>query len=233
MDTVSVILPTYNERTAIISLLKRLHTEFHKLHQPYEVIVCDDCSQDGTADLVSSYANKHRDRVVRVIRRTQKPGLAFSIADGIRAATGPIIIGMDADGNHDPATIPSLLSHIQEAQLVVASRFIKGGGMSQKIRYYPTFLLNLFFSIVGMPVLDSTSGYYACRKSDLMRLNLPSIYYGYGDYHLRLVHYAKKKKYIILEVPTRYGNRIGGVSKSRLFSMLISYTKEVMRLQLE
>jgi hypothetical protein len=114
--------------------------------------------------------------------------------------------------------------------LVVASRFKGEGGMSGW-RMLPTFLFNAMFRLFGLPIWDNTSGYYAVRKADIEKLGLKRIYYGYGDYHLRLVFYAHQVGWKIREVPTRYQPRLGGASKSKLLSMAVEYTKEAWRLR--
>jgi len=189
----------------------------------------DDNSTDNTA----VYVRKLQKSLphLHIIVRKKNRGLGSSIKDGILASQGSIIVGMDADFNHDPNTLPFLLQTLQTCDLVVASRFKKGGGMADGIRMLPTFLFNGFFRILGMPIWDNTSGYYAIRKKTLLNLGLDRIYYGYGDYHLRLVAFAHKTKLQITEVPTYYKKRLGGVSKSKFLNMIVSYTKEVFRLR--
>lgn len=231
MVTLSIILPTYNESEAIITTITAIKKVLQKYSLTYEIVICDDNSTDGTANLIKIYKKSHRKETIQIIERKSNPGLGLSIKDGVAHATGSIIIGMDADGNHDPVSIPLLLSHLKKNNLIIASRFVSCGGMVNKLRYYPTKIVNTFFSMLGMPVRDSTSGYYACFKKDLQKLPLKSIYYGYGDYHLRLVWFAQMYGWDICEVPTFYGERAGGTSKSQLISMLITYTIEIFRLR--
>lgn len=231
MIDLSIILPTFNERDAIIHTIIAIEKVLKRLSLKYELIVCDDDSPDGTAKIVREYKKSHQDSSIQLIVRKNNHGLGLSIKRGILYASGSIIIGMDADGNHNPVTIPFLLEKLKSNRLVVASRFIKYGGMKNSIRYYPTKFINTFFWMLGMPVKDSTSGYYACRKKDLQKLSLDRIYYGYGDYHLRLVWFAKLHGWHVSEVPTVYENRNGGTSKSKFISMLITYTAEIFRLR--
>src|SRR5512138_3470399 len=100
MDTVSVILPTYNEREAIVPHALHVSEVLTKAGYKHEVLVVDDDSPDGTADVVRQASKKNKN--IKVIVRTNNHGLGLSIGDGIKAAVGNIIIGMDADGNHDP-----------------------------------------------------------------------------------------------------------------------------------
>lgn len=231
MVDVSVILPTYNEKESIGEVLSAVVKVLRQNHLAGEVIAVDDHSPDGTAEVVRKLSQQNSE--IKLMVRIHNRGLGLSIKDGIKAAQGKIIIGMDADYNHDPANIPQLLSVLKTADLVVAARFISGGGMADKKRYYPTLIYNLILKMFGFPTMDNMSGYYAVRKSTLIKLGLDRIYYGYGDYHLRLVWFAKKAGLKIKQVPTFYHHRIGGRSKSNLKVMFIDYTREALRLFLK
>lgn len=229
MDFVSVILPTFNEKDAIVPHAEHVSKVLSAIGYPHEVLVVDDDSPDKTAEVVRKVGirNKH----IKVLVRKSNHGLGLSIGDGVRNAKGNIIVGMDADGNHDPEDLPNILRNLQgETKLVIASRFMGDGGM-KGWRMVPTFLFNAMFRLFGLPIWDNTSGYYAIRKVDLEKLGLSKIYYGYGDYHLRLVFYAAKAGYKMIEVPTTYQARLGGESKSKLLKMAVEYTKEAYRLR--
>lgn len=229
MADISIILPTYNEREAIVPLIKRIIKPLETGGYSYEIVVVDDNSPDGTGSVVAAMGKQNPG--VRVIVRTKDRGLGLSIGRGIREARGRIIVGMDADGNHDPEDLLKLLRALRgEVKLVVASRFMAEGGM-KGWRMGPTFLFNAMFRLFGLPIWDNTSGYYAVKRSDLVKLGLKRIYYGYGDYHLRLVYFAHKAGWNITEVSTQYQDRLGGQSKSKLIKMALEYTLEAFRLR--
>ena len=231
MDFVSVILPTYNEAEAIVPHALHVSKVLTEAGYKHEVLVVDDDSPDGTAEVVRIARTKNKN--IRILNRKTNHGLGLSIGEGVRSATGNIIIGMDADGNHDPEDMPNMLKHLSgETKLVVASRFKGNGGMTGW-RMIPTFLFNAMFRLFGLPIWDNTSGYYAVHKSDLEKLGLKRIYYGYGDYHLRLVFFAAKAGWKMEEVPTTYQVRLGGASKSKLLKMAVEYTKEAFRLRFQ
>ncbi|MFZ5534810.1 MAG: glycosyltransferase [Patescibacteria group bacterium] len=224
---ISIILPSYNERENLIRLIPSLRTTIRRRNQgSAEIIVVDDNSPDGTA---TALRQKFGNSIKLVVRKNER-GLATAILRGINEATGTVIVGMDADGNHDPRSMPSLLDGLRTADLVVGSRFVAGGSMNDPIRYVTSRWFNRWLSHIGFPVLDATSGYYAVRKSALAKLPLTTIYRGYGEYHMRLVWYAKKCGLRIAEIPVRYGNRRYGQSKSRFLIMLGTYTKTALRL---
>ncbi len=226
MPKLSIILPTFNEAEGIVSFLKIL---LAILETSAEIIVVDDSSPDGTAAVVKKFAMRHPQ--IKLIVRKQNPGLGLSILTGIQAAQGEIIVGMDADNNHDPRLIEGLVAELQKVDLVVASRFIKGGGMQETSRYLSTLAFNALLKLLGFPTWDNGSGFYAVRRKKLLSLPLTEIYYGYGDYHLRLVFYAMKSGWKITEIPTVYLARLAGESKSKLGNMAISYLKEALRLR--
>lgn len=232
---VSVIIPTYNEAEGIVFFIETLKKIFKDLEDEYtyELVIVDDDSPDGTSQLVRSKYKK--DKRIRLFVRNNIRELATAILYGIKKARGEIIIGIDADGNHQPERIPVVLKELKKHDLVTASRFVKGGGVesiTDFIRFCASFCLNFYLKIIGFPTWDSASGFYGIRLKKLEALDLEKIYYGYGEYHLRLVYFAKLKNYSIKEVPYIYKKRIAGKSKSRLFKMFFDYLKEGTRLAL-
>lgn len=222
---VSIILPTYNESENIIKVVNMIHKICKNIS--HEIIVVDDHSPDKTLARVKNI------RWVRSFLHPGPRGLALSILYGIKQSRGSIIVGMDADGNHDPEVIPLLLQALQRSDLVIASRFVPKGGMTDKERFWASFLFNKMLQIVfRFPVSDNTSGFYAIRKTTLQTLHPKKIYHGYGEYHMRLVWIAKKAGLTITEVPVYYGNRLGGLSKSQLLPMMLSYFQEAIRLKI-
>ncbi len=227
---VSVVIPSYNERENLLVLIPKIIAVFRKLPSfQHEIIVVDDNSPDGTAEAVR---RKFRNPVYVMNHRGTRD-LGRSIAQGIYASHGDILIGMDADGNHDPACIPRLLDRLRSEDLVVASRFVRGGGMADRARFIGSALLNAVFCVVlGFPVRDNTSGFYAIRKKQLRLLGVRDIYYGYGEYHVRLVWRAKQHGLTLAEVPVFYASRRHGESKSRLFAMIVPYCMAAVSLRL-
>lgn len=226
---ISIVIPTYNEKGNILRLLSILKTQAKKQEKYlFEAVVVDDNSPDGTA---AEIKKQFRPPFVTLIVRKKKKGLGTAIKEGILASSGEIIVGMDADLNHDPKVLPKIVSGLSYSDLVIGSRFIKGGGMEDKKRYYLTFVFNLILKhLFGFDSTDNLSGYYAIKRIKLKKLGLNKIYYGYGDYHLRLVFYAKKKGYKLSEVPVFYQKRRYGESKSNLLKLVFTYLKEAVRL---
>lgn len=219
---ISIIIPTYNERENIIRLIKKIKTVLLSLGFNYEIIIIDDNSLDQTAlEIKKNFKN---DKNIRLFVRENIRGLASAILFGIKKAQGEIIICMDADFNHPPEAIIRLINELENHDLIIASRFIKGGGMEDKFRYIFTYIFNLFLKyFLGFPTMDNMSGFYAIRKEKLFQLPINKIYTGYGEYHLRLVYLAKKQGFKIKEIPVYYPKRKHGKSKTNLIKMFFRY----------
>jgi dolichol-phosphate mannosyltransferase len=227
---ISVIIPTYNERDSAPLLVKEILQLGEQNNFDFEIIIIDDNSPDGTGRYIEK-KYKSNPRVITHIRENIR-GLSTAILYGIKKAQGDIIIGMDADFNHHPKYLIELIDTLKTADFVVASRFIKGGGMDDKFRYYITHFFNLVLKhILGFPTSDNMSGYYAIHADKLRNMPLEHIHRGYGEYHLRLVWEAKIKNYHIKEIPVHYQKRLYGKSKSNLGVLFFTYIFCAFRLR--
>lgn len=228
---ISIIIPTFNERKNIISLIKKINHCLVNFNNKYEIIIVDDNSPDKTSlEIAKIYG---RNKSIRLFVRKNERGLASAILYGIRKSKGNVIVGMDADFNHPPETIKKLFNELKNHDLVVASRFIKEGGMEDKVRSVFTYTFNLFLKyILGFPTMDNMSGFYIVKKEILLKLPIEQIYLGYGEYHLRLVYLAKKQGLKIKEIPVFYPKRKYGKSKSNLLKMFFRYLFIAFKLKL-
>ena len=116
----SIIIPTYNERDNIEVLADRIH----RVVSDYELVVVDDSSPDGTAEVVARLSSKYP---VRLIKRSAKMGYASAQMDGFLAAKGTILGTMDADLQHPPEVIPKLIQAANETTIAIGSRYVKDG----------------------------------------------------------------------------------------------------------
>jgi dolichol-phosphate mannosyltransferase len=220
----SIILPTYNERDNICSLIESLENCLSLTGWESEIVVIDDNSPDGTADVVRLCQEKSKIPISLFVR-TQERGLATAIKYGFERSSGDWIAVMDTDFNHDPDQIPQMLGLLQEFDLVIGSRFVKGGGMEDRQRHYYSQLYNLFIQLIlWTPVHDNLSGFFAMRREKLIQLNTDAIFQGYGEYFIRLIHSSRKSRYRICEIPVFYKLRMHGESKSNFTAMIRDYT---------
>lgn len=245
---VSIILPTFNERENILDLIDAIVHELEPSGVKYEVLVVDDSSPDGTAEAVRERfamqeigANEwqsplEKAGVVRVIVRTKDKGLAKSIRHGLEAGHGNTLVVMDTDFNHDPAMIPQMVDLLRYYDLVIGSRFVMRGGMEDSLRYKLSFAYNIMLrALFRTQIQDNLSGFFAVRQERLFQLApiFDKIFYGYGDYFIRLLLVAWRRDWKILEVPVFYILRRHGDSKTGFWRIFRDYTSAVVKLRIQ
>ncbi len=227
----SIILPTYNEKDNIIELIQAI---FRALPPEIdaEVVVVDDNSPDGTAEAVRQ--NFGHDARVNLFVRTEERGLATAIRYGAEHSNGQILVFMDTDFNHDPILLPQMIKFLEFYDIIIGSRFVMAGGMEDRFRQFSSLIYNYGIRLLfGTPVHDNLSGFFSIYRDKLMSMDLDQIYYGYGDYFIRLLMVAHKRGYKMLEVPVFYRLRLHGHSKTQFFSTFIKYTLAILTLRLK
>lgn len=224
---VSIILPCYNEKGNILPLIDAIHNELNFV--PHELIVIDDNSPDGTFSLVQ----RNNIPFVKPILRTSDPSLAKSIRLGIEESKGNIIIVMDSDFNHQPSYLPIMIKNMEFYDCVSGSRFIYGGKMDKGWRHLASLLFNIWIRLLTkINITDSLYGYFSIRRNILEKLNYDKIFWGYGDYCIRLMFYLHKQEAKILQFPAENGKRFSGTGNKHLIKVFFQYTKETIKLAL-
>lgn len=228
---VSVVLPAYNEKDNIVELITAILQELSSLDVEKEVVLVDDNSPDNTAGIAKKEFSNNPD--VKVFVRTDERGFATAIRYGIEKSTGDVISIMDTDFNHDPKMLPQMVKFMEFYDLVSGSRFTMGGGMYSKFRYIGSFVYNAFMRVIlRTQIQDNLGGYWTIRREKLERLNFDKIFFGYGDYFFRLLFYAQRNNFKILEVPSFYPLRKHGEKKTNLISVFALYTKALIKFRL-
>ncbi len=221
---VSIIVPTYNEKEHIDSLIKSLYDQ---IAAPLEVIVVDDDSPDGTADLVQ----KLKFPGLRLIRRKAR-GLAAAFHRGILEADGDIIGWMDADMTMPANVMNQLIEQLDENHIAIGSRYVQGGSDNRHpLRVYASRAINSLARLVlGGNVMDYDSGFIAIRREVFDYVTL--IPYGYGDYFIEFIYDAHRAGLKIKEVGYAFRDRSVGVSKSApsLISFFIMGLRYIIRI---
>ena len=227
---VSVVFPTYNESKNIVEAIERTIKSLGL--DLFEIIVVDDNSPDLTWKLAEDLQNPK----VRVIRRLTEKGLASAIARGIDEASSEIVVWLDCDLGLSPEEIPVLVSNLDNYDVAIASRYVKGGKDPRpSFRVFVSVLINLYSMIfLGFGVRDYTSGFAAVRRNVFNKVNFSRK--GFGEYFIEFAYKAKKFGYRIIEVPCVYQVRPGGVSKSddnlgTLFKLGKDYGIKVLKLR--
>ncbi|HEX9123466.1 MAG TPA: apolipoprotein N-acyltransferase [Actinomycetota bacterium] len=208
-----VILPTYNERDTIVRVLRGLLA----LPEDVNVLVVDDGSPDGTADLVRDLARS--EPRVRLVERPAKAGLASAYLVGFRRALQEgydLAVEMDSDLSHDPTELPSLLAGEGANHLTIGSRYVPGGVVTNwsRARVALSKAGNLYARLaLGFPFRDATSGYRAYRRDLLEHLVAGDVRSdGYG-FQIELALRAWYDGYRVGEAPISFREREHGTSK--------------------
>ena len=202
---ISIVIPTYNEAGSLPALVERLGTALRG--RDWELIVVDDGSPDGTADLAAAMAPA---LPVRVVRRPGKLGLASAVLDGFAAAGGDILVCMDADLSHPPEVVPHLVDALADgADLAVGSRYVAGGGVEDWPR--KRRIVSRVACLMGnalVPVRDATSGFFALRRPVIAGVRLNPIGFKIGFEVIARGHHRH-----VVEVPYTFRDRAHGSSK--------------------
>jgi glycosyltransferase involved in cell wall biosynthesis len=208
-----VILPTFDERVTIEAVIRGLLA----LPDAVDVLVVDDSSPDGTADVVRAIAAG--EPRVRLVERPAKAGLAGAYREGFDRALNEgydLVVEMDADLSHDPAELPRLLSAALRFHLVVGSRYVPGGSVANwsRSRLALSRAGNAYARRwLGLPLHDTTSGFRVFRRDLLSHLAADPIRSeGYG-FQIELVLRASEAGYALGEVPITFRERQHGRSK--------------------
>ena len=209
-----IVLPTFNEADNIVEVLRKLRAVVPEA----SVLVVDDSSPDGTADLVEEVAAEIGD--VSVMRRPAKSGLGSAYRDGFRhglAAGYDVMVEMDSDLSHDPAALPSLLAAAADgAALALGSRYIPGGSIpdwSWHRRALSRWGNRYAAAVLGIDVNDATSGYRAYRAEALAGIDFHTVQAdGYG-FQVEMAYRVLASGGRIVEVPISFTDRVRGESK--------------------
>jgi len=201
----SVVVPTYNEAGSVPKLAERLHAALGA--RDWELVIVDDGSPDGTADIAAALAPRIP---TNVVRRAGKGGLASAVIAGFAAARGEILVVMDADLSHPPEVVPALLSAIEDgADLAVGSRYIAGGGVEDwPMKRQIVSRVACLMGSVLVPVRDATSGFFALRRSVIDGVTLNPIGFKIGFEVIARGRYRS-----VVEVPYTFRDRELGASK--------------------
>lgn len=208
-----VVLPTFNERKNLRGMIDRLDAALAGI--PWEVIVVDDNSPDGTADEARAIAQD--DPRVRVIQRIGRRGLSSAAIEGMCATAAPVVAVMDADHQHDPALLPGMLAAIEsgEYDLAYASRFAEGASTEEwgrPDRVKASNLANRIANkVTGVELTDPMSGYFMLR-SEVLRADAHRLS-GVGFKILLDILATVEAPLRIKEVPMNFAARAEGESK--------------------
>ena len=210
---VLVVVPTYDERENLGSAVARLQSSVPDA----DVLVVDDASPDGTGELADQLAAA--DDRVRVLHRSGKAGLGAAYLDGFRhALTGEhqVVVEMDADGSHAPEDLPALLTALEDADVVLGSRYVPGGRVVDWPWHREVLSRggNLYSRLaLGVPIRDITGGYRVYRRTVLEQLDLGGVASQGYCFQVDMAWRAVRAGFRVREVPITFTERERGSSK--------------------
>ena len=213
MERAVIVIPTYNEIDNLAEIVARVRRSAPDV----DILVVDDASPDGTGALADRLAAA--DPHVRVVHRPGKQGLGAAYSEGFRVAldAGYDLIGeMDADGSHQPEQLPLLLAATADADLVIGSRWVRGGSVVN----WPWHRLalsragNLYTRLLlGIGVRDATAGFRVFRRQTLEKVRLERVQSLGYVFQVELVYRTLRAGLRVTEVPIEFVERVRGDSK--------------------
>jgi dolichol-phosphate mannosyltransferase len=210
---ISVVIPTYKEADSIQDVIRRSGTALATSGEEYELIVVDDNSGDGTAELAEELGSEFH---VRVLRRAGRLGLATAVADGWELAQGDLLGVIDADLQHPPEILVALAAALRKsnADLAIASRYVAGGGIPdwefirRVISGGATHLAASVLPLKLSAVSDPMSGMFVVRAAAISGVELSPL-----GYKILLEVLARGRIEQVVEVPYEFEERTRGASK--------------------
>ncbi|HEX2265210.1 MAG TPA: polyprenol monophosphomannose synthase [Solirubrobacterales bacterium] len=212
-----LVLPTYNEAENVEPLVEAARA---KLPSSAQVLIVDDSSPDGTGAIADRLAARHEN--VQVLHRTRKEGLGPAYIAGFRralAAGAGFVLEMDSDFSHDPAYLPDLLDAAERADLVLGSRYVDGGGVSDwgPLRRAVSRGGSAYARLVlGVEVRDLTGGFKCFRREVLEAIDLDAISTRGYAFQVEMTYRAIRLGFKVVEVPIIFRERRVGTSKMGL-----------------
>jgi dolichol-phosphate mannosyltransferase len=222
--TLSLVVPTYNERISLPGLLESVLDVFRRYGLDGEIIVVDDNSPDGTAEIVEAYATHEP---IRLVRRAGKLGLGTAVMAGFAVARGSVLGVIDADSSHPPDVLPRMLAALDEtnADLVIGSRYVPGGGA---LNWSPgRLLMSRLACLLAAPITsvqDATSGFFLIRRDAVRDVQIVS-----GGFKICLELLVRSAPKAVAEVPYTFTDRTVGASKMNWLEAF-GYLKQLVML---
>tara|TARA_B100000029_G_C17289233_1_gene856369 strand:- start:86 stop:799 length:714 start_codon:yes stop_codon:yes gene_type:complete len=230
----AIVIPTYNEAETISSLIKELFEKIKQLVEKLDILIVDDSSPDGTADIARGLSEKFEK--ITVIQRPKKMGLGAAYKEGFKHVLekfdSELIIQMDADHSHQPGEIPNMLEKIKDYDFLVASRHVEGSdiigwGVGRKATH--SIAGAIARACAKIDIKDSTSGFRMFKKNTLEKINFDNIRSDGFAFQIEVLYQLKQLGMKGLEMPTIFVNRTEGSSKMgssemmQFITMCISY----------
>ncbi|HEY2602530.1 MAG TPA: glycosyltransferase [Thermoleophilaceae bacterium] len=230
-----LVLPTYNEAENIEPFVRQVLPQLAAATREHHVLIVDDSSPDGTGAIADRLAAELGP--VHVLHRAEKDGLGRAYVAGFERALAEgaeLVVQMDSDFSHDPASVPSLIAAAHNSDLVLGSRYVAGGevtdwGLARRLlsrcgSWYAR-------TVLGVQVRDLTGGFKCFRRRVLERLHLPELETAGFGFQIETTYRAIQDGARVSEIPIRFRDRQAGVSKMSS-GIVLEALRQVLALRL-
>lgn len=232
----SIVIPVYKDLSSLDTLLERIEDSLGILY-PHEIIIVNDYPNDidNISELVNKYNGRYHNNHFKVVNRSVKMGVASAIMDGINIASYNNICTLNADLQHPPELLPSIIEELKKSDIVIASRYVEKGeiekwSLSRKLISKWAIKLAKFIPKVGK-VEDPVSGYYALKKNVIKSINIdpPRDSSVATGFKLPVEILAKGDYKTVTEIPYKFSDRKSGKSNMSAYSIYI-YFRQILGL---
>ena len=221
----AVVIPTYNEKETLPSLIEDLFEKIKPLVDELHVVIVDDSSPDGTADIARNIGTKFNS--VSVIQRPTKSGLGGAYKDGfnhvLQKLKSDLIVQMDADHSHSPSEIIDMIEKITDYDFIIASRHVPGSsivGWGSGRRLIHSVAGVIAKMSAKIDIEDSTSGFRMFKRKTLEQIEFDKIESDGFAFQIEVLYQLKQKDLHGLEITTIFVNRTTGKSKMGVSEMI-------------
>ena len=230
MKTIAIVIPTYNEKENIENITKSIENIYNKIKNKVniKILIVDDNSPDGTGIIADNLTKIYKN--FNVLHRTQKNGLGMAYIDGLKYAINNLktdyVLTMDCDLSHSPSYIPDFIEHLDNYDLIIGSRYIKGGG-TYKWPLYRRIISSgantLAKIFLGIKSNDCTSGFRVYSKEALNKIKFENIQSNGYSFLIEILYRCFKEGLKVHEIPFVFIDRSLGktkMSKKEIFKTL-------------
>jgi dolichol-phosphate mannosyltransferase len=217
MSSLWLVLPTYNEAQNLEPFVRAALPELRAAADSAHILVVDDDSPDGTGLIADRLAAQ--DSAIEVLHRRRKDGLGRAYLSGFAVALergADLILQMDADFSHDPADIGRIVAGAAEADVVIGSRYVKGGRIPEWSRLRRAISRGGCWyarAVLRLPVNDLTGGFKCFRREVLEQLDLDDVQAEGFAFQIETTYRAVRAGFTVAEAPISFGERRAGTSK--------------------
>ena len=235
LNGITVITPVYNEGDNLIKFIPKIEQVLSTESDNFEIIIVDDNSPDRSGEIADKLAEEYGN--IKVLHRQKKMGLGTAYKDGFELAQGQIIISIDSDLSHDPEILPRMIQEAETVDIVIGSRYVKGGkieGRSAWRNLLSTFANYFIRIITGYGIMDWTSGFRVYRREvwETTMLKVKCIKW---DFQFESLYKALLDNFTVKEIPISFHERSGGRSKFNIgeaFFFVLSLSKILLSTRL-